>query len=90
VSEGNTKRKKKTIAAHVKVLNVLKVVRFGTSLGAFEDYFQMSAETVRASHRNFFRIVANHDGLRTRYLRDMTRADAQRVSELISTDGFGT
>ena len=32
--------------AYSKVLNVLKIARFGTSMVAFKDYFQISKSTI--------------------------------------------
>jgi len=82
VPEASIKRIDHEIAAHVKVLNVLKVVRFGTSLNAFEDYFQISAEAVRKAHEEFFHVICNAEELKHQYLRQMTRIDAARVSAL--------
>lgn len=68
--------------AHSKVLNVLKIARFGTSMLAFEDYFQISESSVRIAFRCLFEAIASDDGIRAEFLRPMDRASAERVTEM--------
>jgi Plant transposon protein len=72
----------KGIYPEAKVLLALKVLAFGVSPVALMDYFQMSDETGRKSVKLFCRIISQHPQLRQKYLRDMSKADAMRVSSL--------
>ena len=69
----------KGIHAHVKVLCVMKVVRFGTSMIAFSDYFQMGESTMRQACHAFFRAITSDDELLGTCLSSMTRADAEKA-----------
>jgi len=80
--DANFKNPVLQIAAHVKVLNVLKTLRFGTPFNAFEDYFQVSDETVRLAQKRFFEAITNDKSLLRDFLRPMYRWDAVRVTKL--------
>ena len=63
----------------VKVLMALKLVAYGCSPSAFQDYFQMSISTARMCFLKFCRIVSKDETLRSVFARPMTRSDARRV-----------
>ncbi|KAI2503188.1 Ribosomal protein-like protein [Fragilaria crotonensis] len=63
----------------VKVLMALKLIGFGCSPSAFQDYFQMSVTTARLCLLKFCRIISTDESLRSVFARVMTRADARRV-----------
>jgi Plant transposon protein len=70
------------IGPMVKVLLGLKMLAYGCSPTAFQDYFQMGEATGRKCLTKMTKIVANDDELKAIYQRKMTRADAICVSEL--------
>jgi hypothetical protein len=72
----------KAIPAHMKVLCVLKIVRFGTSMVAFRDDFQMGESTILASFHAMFHAMASDEELLNTYLSTMTRVDAERAARL--------
>jgi hypothetical protein len=70
----------KTIPAHVKILCVLKSLRFGVSHSAFRDYFEMGEETVRVAFHAFCEALCQSDELLAAFLPDcMTREDTQKL-----------
>ena len=66
----------------VKVLMALKLVAYGCSASAFQDYFQMSITTARLCLLKFCRIVSTDPSLRSVFARAMTRSDARRVAAI--------
>jgi Plant transposon protein len=65
-----------------KLLITLKMLGYGVSCTAFLDFFQMGERTAMDCMNNFCRLVRQNPDLNARFLRKMTRADAQRVSDL--------
>ena len=70
------------ICPKVKLLMALKILAYGCSPSAFNDYFQMGLSTGRLCLKLFCRVIARNEDLLSVYLRSYTRADAQRVSAL--------
>jgi hypothetical protein len=70
------------ISPLVKVLMALKLIAYGCSPSAFQDYFQMSETTARLCLLKFCRIVSTDESVTSIFARRMTRADARRVSAL--------
>jgi hypothetical protein len=71
---------KKKIKAHVKVLAVLKTLRFGVSFNAFTDYFQLDEGTVRRAFHAFCDAISSDDELLSTFLPTMmSRDDAEKV-----------
>ena len=70
------------IGPMVKVLMSLKLLGYGCSASAFQDYFQMSITTARKSFLKLCRIVSQDEELRSVFARPMTRSDARRVSSI--------
>ncbi len=66
----------------VKVLMALKLVAYGCSPSAFQDYFQMSISTARQCLLKLCHIVSRDESLRSVFARSMTRANARRVSAI--------
>lgn len=66
----------------VKILMALKLVAYGCSPTAFQDYFQMSETTGRQCLKKFSNIVSSDESLRSVFGRRMTRADARRISAM--------
>ena len=66
----------------VKILMALKLVAYGCSASAFQDYFQMSITTARLCLLKFCRIVSTDPSLQSVFSRAMTRSDARRVSAI--------
>jgi hypothetical protein len=66
----------------VKVLMALKLVAYGCSPSAFQDYFQISETTARSCLLKFCPIVSQDESLRSVFARKMTRADARRISAM--------
>ena len=64
----------------VKVLMALKLIGFGCSASAFQDYFQMSITTACLCLLKFCRIISIDESLQSIFARVMTHADARRVS----------
>jgi hypothetical protein len=62
---------KKTIKAHVKVLAVLKTLRFGVSFNAFTDYFKMDEGTVHQAFHAFCDTISSDDELLLTFLPTM-------------------
>ena len=78
----------KGISPEAKVMMALKVLAFGVSPVAFMAYFQMSDETGRQCVKLFCQVISQHPLLRQKYLRNMTMADAKRVSAMHAAE-FG-
>lgn len=69
------------IYPEVKVLMAMKQLAYGVSPSAFMDYFQMSDTYGRMCLKELCKVVANSE-LRDIYLRQMTRSDARKVSNI--------
>ena len=69
------------IPAHLKVLAVLKTLRFGTSFAAFQNHYEMDESTIRRSFHAFFHAVSNDAELLQTYMSPMTRTDAAEVMQ---------
>jgi len=61
---------------------VLKLVCYGVSPAAFQDYFQMGKSTACDCLKNFCSIVSQDGDLNLRYHCRMNRADARKLSDL--------
>jgi len=66
-------------APEAKVLIALKLLAFGCSPSAFQDYFQMGEGTAQQCMLRFGRVVSSNAGLQEIYGRSMTQNDARRV-----------
>ena len=69
----------KQAPAYSKVLNVLKIARFRTSMVAFKDYFQISKCTIQIAFQKVCIAIATNKQLRDAYLFKMDRTHANRV-----------
>ena len=66
----------------VKVLMALKLIAYGCSPSAFQNYFQMSETTARICLVKFCQVVSQDESLRSIFARKMTRADVRRISAM--------
>ena len=73
---------KRGICPKVKLLMALKQLAYGVSPSAFQDYFQMGETTGRECLKRFAVAVSTCADLRDVYRRKMSRADAERVSNM--------
>ena len=73
---------KAAICPKVKLLMGLKLLSYGVSPTAFQDYFQMGESTANRCLQKLCSIVANDADLKQTYLRDMNRSDALKTSAL--------
>jgi hypothetical protein len=60
----------------------LKLIGYGCSPSAFQDYLQMSVTTARLCLLKFCQIVSTDESLLCVFARAMTRPDARRVSAI--------
>ena len=60
----------------------LKLMAYGCSPSAFQDYFQMGIGTARQCLIQLCKVVSSDESLVSVYARKMLRADARRVSML--------
>ena len=60
----------------------LKLVCYGVSPAAFQDYFQMGISTAHECLKHFASIISQDGDLNLRYRRRMNRADARKLSDL--------
>ena len=74
--------KRMSVAPEVKLLAALKMVCYGESFSAWQDYFQMGESTARLCLMNLMRGLLNDDEITATFLRQMTTADARRVEEM--------
>jgi hypothetical protein len=81
--------KKPGICPEAKVLIALKQLSYGVSCSAFQDYFHMGETTGREALKRLAKCIANLPELCGKYLRNMSREDAKRVSKM-HLDEFGT
>ena len=65
-----------------KFLISLKMVCYGTSASAFQDYFQMGESTARKCLYKLSRAIVSDPEINSTYLRKMTKADAVRVEAM--------
>lgn len=73
---------KPSIPVETKVLMGLKCLAFGVSPASYQDYFQMGESTGRECIKRLTRAIVGAPELCEVYLRQMTRSDALRVSEM--------
>jgi len=73
---------KESICPKVKFLMALKMLAYGVSPAAFQDYFQMGLSTAHECLKSFCHIIANNNDLKQHYRRRMNRSDARRLSKL--------
>lgn len=71
-----------SIMPEIKLLSALRSFRFGVSKGAFGDYFQMGESTSRDCCKQVARTLLQCDSFVDKYLRQMSKADVQRVTGL--------
>jgi len=71
--------KKESIMPIVKILNALKIARFGVSMHCFKDYFQMGETSARYAFYALMDSLTNDLAVSSKYRRVMTRADLARV-----------
>ena len=65
-----------------KFLISLKMVCYGKSASAFQDYFQMGDSTARKCLYKLSRAIVSDPEINSTYLRKMTKADAVRVEAM--------
>jgi hypothetical protein len=70
------------ICPKVKLLMALQLLAYGCSPSAFQAYYQMGITTARECMKNFCRSLVHDTELQSIYLRNMTRADAKRVTDM--------
>jgi Plant transposon protein len=77
------------ICPDAKILFPLQMLANGTSPSAHQSYYQMGETTAREALKKLCRIIRQSDDLRERFLRSMSRSDAQHASELhLDTHGI--
>ena len=74
--------KKDGICPKVKILMALKLLAYGCSPSAFQDYFQMGESTANKCLKYFTDIISSDYSINNNYLRQMNREDAKRTSQL--------
>jgi hypothetical protein len=74
-------RKRMSISPHVKLLAALKMVCYGESFSAWQDYFQMGESTARECCSKLMKGLVTIESISGVYLRKMTKADAQKVEQ---------
>jgi hypothetical protein len=70
------------ICPKVKLLMALQLLAYGCSPTTFQAYYQMGVTTAQLCLKNFCKSLVQDLELRSTYLREMTRADARRVSAM--------
>jgi hypothetical protein len=70
------------ICPKVKLLMALQLLAYSCSPTAFQAYYQMGVTTAQLCLKNFCKSLVQDLELRSTYLREMTRADARRVSAM--------
>lgn len=73
---------RRSIMPVVKCLAALKLLCYGVSFSAFQDYFQMGDSTARECCGKFSRAMVENENIAAVYLRKMTKADARRIEAL--------
>ena len=74
--------KRMSNAPEVKLLAALKMVCYGESFSAWQDYFQMGESTARLCLMNLMRGLLNDVEITAKFIRKMSPADARRVEEM--------
>ncbi len=75
---------KLSICPKMKFLLALKILGFGVSPAAFQDYFEMGISTAHMYLKCFCYLLANDPTLNGVYHQQMSHADAKRLSEMHS------
>ena len=75
-------RNRMSNAPQVKLLAALKMVSYGESFSAWQDYFQMGESTARECCSKLMKGLVTIEAISGVYLRKMTKADAQKVEQL--------
>jgi hypothetical protein len=70
------------ICPQVKLLMGLKVMAYGVSPSAFQDYFQMGEATGLLCVKSLASAICSSATFQQQYFRPMNRVDARRVSQL--------
>jgi len=73
---------KTAICPKVKILVALKLVAYGVSPSAFQDYFQMGLSTAHECLKRFSFVMARDEDNLLLFQRQMTRADAKKASDV--------
>jgi hypothetical protein len=71
-----------SICPVVKVLMCLKLLAYGASPSAFQDYFQMGVSTARETFKKFVTVLSSENNLTAKYMRTITKHDAMNLSNL--------
>eukprot|EP00956_Cyclotella_meneghiniana_P027229 scaffold60647_cov51-Cyclotella_meneghiniana.AAC.4 len=71
-----------SIHPHVKFLTALKLICYGVSFSAFQDYFQMGESTAALCVSHLARGIVECPEIADTYLRTPTRSDARRICKL--------
>lgn len=66
----------------VKCLAALKLVCYGISFSAFQDYFQMGESTARQCVQKLMHALVEDENIQSIYLRPPSAADAKRLEDL--------
>ena len=73
---------KQTICLMAKLLYCLKLLAYGFSPSAFQDYFQMGLTMIWKAFVEFTRIVSTSEDLCQDFFREMMKADARCVTTM--------
>lgn len=73
---------RRPICPKVKILMGLKLLAYGVSPSAFQDYLQMGETTARLCMKKLCFAIFNSNEVKDIFLRDMNRADAMKVAQL--------
>ena len=71
-----------SIHPHVKFLAAQKLLCYGISFSAFQDYFQMGESTARLCVSRLARGIVECPEIADIYLRNMSKSDARRVAKM--------
>jgi hypothetical protein len=71
-----------SIHPYVKFLAAQKIICYGVSPSAFQDYFQMGESTARLCVHHLCRGIVECPEIANVYLRNPSRADAKRVADM--------
>jgi hypothetical protein len=70
------------ISADARILMALKYLAYGCSVNSFRDYFQLGESTAMKCVKEFTMAIGTSKDFRSRYLPEMTPADAKRIEAL--------
>ena len=73
---------KESICPKVKLLMALKLLGYGASVTPYVDYFQMGMSTAHSCFKHLITCLSQSTVFRNKYMRQMNRADAYRITEL--------